>query len=144
MARGTRKIESDDVLIRTAEFIEETYGSDSWSHLFPEGDRELAPYFLRLMVKLYKNHKQGKVLHKMDACRFIPVKHAISAKKYIDLANEKGWVEFVDDDSDKRKTVVQPSEILLKIVESYVTDSAQKIRTTANDLKQAESGTRPQ
>ena len=132
MAREVRNYPDDRVLLRAAIFDEEF--SDYWLGLFDPDDRELAPYFRRLMMRLYINDKQGRELHMMDACRFIPVKHAMSAKKYIQLARKKGWIEFVDDPDDRRKTIVRPSTSLLKLVEEHVIHSAERIKSTAMAL----------
>ena len=59
---------------------------DSWFDLFDDEDRDLAPYLLRLAIRLYMAHQSGKTIHKMDACRFIPGVHAMAAKRYIHAA----------------------------------------------------------
>jgi hypothetical protein len=107
-----------------------------WESLFDEEDRKLAPYFRMLMLKLYIYHEQNKKMYKMGACRFIPVDHAASAKKYVDLAEQKGWIRFEPETRDKRKIIVEPCQSLLDMIDNYV----DKWELTAAELYSAREG----
>lgn len=132
MDAASRNFPNRRSLLRVATFDEEFV--DYWENLFDEEDRELAPYFRRVMIRLYIYHAQNKLMYKMDACRFIPVKHASSAKKYIDLAEKKGWIKFIPEIKDKRKTIVQPSDELLQLVERHLLHAVDTIGATSSDL----------
>src|SRR6266700_8059435 len=92
-------------LLRAAQFDLEY--ADYWTNLFDEADKKLAPYFRRLMIKLWEYNNRNRVMYKTAACRFIPVEHSVSSKKYIELAERKGWITFVDDSDDKRRRIVK-------------------------------------
>ena len=123
----------DRDLLRAARFDQEYI--DHWTNLFDDEDKGLAPYFRRLMVKLWEYEKRNIVVHKTAACRLIPVQHSVSAKKYIDLANERGWITFIEDRGDKRKTVVRPSAKLLEMVERHLLAAHEKIESTAAEFE---------
>jgi hypothetical protein len=130
MARAKRNDDRD--LLRAAQFDQEYL--DYWINLFDEEDKALAPHFRRLMIKLWEYEKKNLVMHKTAACRLIPVQHSVSAKKYINLVEQKGWITFVDDQKDKRKTIVRPSIKLLDLVEQHLLASAGKIKSTAAEF----------
>ncbi|HTV26728.1 MAG TPA: hypothetical protein VMF32_03015 [Xanthobacteraceae bacterium] len=130
MARARRTVDSD--LLRAAQFDQEYV--DYWTNLFDEEDKALAPHFRRLMIKLWEYEKKHLVMHKTAACRLIPFQHSVSAKKYVDIVEQKGWITFVGDPDDKRKTIVRPSEKLLLLVEQHLLASAGKIKSAAAEL----------
>lgn len=130
MARATQDDDRD--LLRAAQFDQEYL--DYWTNLFNDEDKALAPHFRRLMIKLWEYDKKRLVMHKSAACRLIPVQHADSAKKYVNLIEQKGWIDFIDDPNDKRKTIVKPSPKLLELVKKHLLVSAGKIKTTAAEL----------
>lgn len=107
-----------NALLRAAIF-DEAY-LQHWQSLFDEEDQDLARDFRLLMIKLYRYHRQNRPMYKMDACRFIPMKHSASAKKYIDRAQERGLVSFAPDPKDRRKVVVRPSAALIELVEQHL------------------------
>jgi hypothetical protein len=130
MARARQRGVRD--LLRAAQFDHEYL--DYWTNLFDDEDKALAPHFRRLMIKLWEYDKKHLVMHKSAACRLIPVQHSDSAKKYVNLVEQKGWITFVDDPKDKRKTIVKPSSKLLNLVEQHLLASAGKITSTAAEF----------
>jgi hypothetical protein len=107
-----------NALLRAAIFHESHL--QHWLNLFDEEDQDLARDFRLLMIKLYRYQRQDRPMYKMDACRFIPVKHSASAKKYIDRAEERGLISFEPDPKDKRKVLVRPSPALIELVEEHL------------------------
>ena len=107
-----------NALLRAAIF-DEAY-LQHWQSLFDEEDQDLARDFRLLMIKLYRYHRQNRPMYKMDACRFVPMKHSASAKKYIDRAEERGLIAFEPDTKDKRKVLVRPSPALIELVEQHL------------------------
>jgi hypothetical protein len=90
-----------------------------WEELFEEEDRKLALTLRRLLLKLYIYHQEGKKMYKMDAGKFMPLDHAASTRKYLDLAKTKRWLKFTKERSDQRKKVIELSQSLLTMIDHY-------------------------
>lgn len=57
---------------------------------------------------------------KSQCCRFIPLKHSNSCKKYMDEAEAKKYIEVVRDTVDKRQRLIKPGPALLAYVETEI------------------------
>src|SRR4051794_7752746 len=78
-----RNLPALGTLERLVRFDEEFV--DQWTNLFSEEHQELAWYFRKMALRLYLAHQRNKTMHKMDACRLVPLRYAASAKKYVDM-----------------------------------------------------------
>lgn len=87
--------------------------------------------FLRLALRLYAAHAQGRPPYKKtDVARFIPVEHNASAVKYLQIAENRGWIQFIPDPRDRRKIQVHPTEMLLQMTRIYLSELAKAIVAT--------------
>jgi hypothetical protein len=131
-----RNVPSLSTLERLIQFDEEFTGQ--WNNFFNAEQRELAGYLRKIALRLYLSHRYNKPLHKMDACRLIPLHHAGSARKYIDMAVSNNLVKFIQDPNDARKTIVTPTQDLIDIVEAHLLKSHEKLETLAKELFEIE------
>src|SRR5712692_3577156 len=86
-----------------------------WEQFFEPDERELAPYLRRLIAELYIAEAKNRPTFKTTALRLIPVKHTVSAQKYLTQAAQKGWLIFIPDKIDKRRIIVKQSPHLLRL-----------------------------
>ena len=90
-------------------------------------DSDFLKYVYALLFRVYELHLDGKYMTKMQACRYIPLRHAATCKKYLDIAERKGFFTFEPSPTDRRKTIVKPAPQLVQFVEETVRLSVQEM-----------------
>lgn len=103
-------------------------------------DAALMRYVYVLFLKIYELELDGRHLTKSQACRFIPLKHAVSCAKYLDEAQKAGYIRFKRDEIDRRKILVKPSQALLDFVEEEIDRSIAATVRTVRSLQASHSG----
>jgi hypothetical protein len=104
-----------------------------WDTAIESGGSDFIKYVYALLFRVYELHLEDKYMTKMQACRYIPLQHAATCKKYMDIARDKGFFEYVDSESDHRKTIVKPGPQLIDFVEERISSSAAEI----DEIRQA-------
>src|SRR5690348_17265783 len=100
---------------------------DRFWELVVETDSDFLKYVYALIFRVYEMHTEGKYMTKMQACRYIPLKHAATCKKYLDIAEERGFFQFEPSTTDARKIVVKPGPQLLQFVEESIRSSLEEM-----------------
>lgn len=95
-----------------------------WDTAIESGGSDFIKYVYALLFRVYELHLENKYMTKMQACRYIPLHHAATCKKYMDIARDKGYFEYVNSESDQRKQMVQPGPQLIEFVEERISNSA--------------------
>ena len=95
-----------------------------WDAAVENGGSEFIKYVYALLFRVYELHLEGSYMTKMQACRYIPLQHAATCKKYMDMAAEKGFFDYSTLESDQRKIIVRPGPELLNFVEERISSSA--------------------
>ena len=80
--------------------------------LFSEEDGSFFYYARALLFKVYEMDRKGKRMTKMQACRYIPSQHAGTCRKYVDIAERKGFLTLRKRPNDKRRIDVIPNDQL--------------------------------
>lgn len=104
-----------------------------WELVIETGDSDFLKYVYALMFRVYELQLDGKYMTKMQACRYIPLKHAATCKKYLDIAEQRGFFEFVDSTTDGRKKIVRPGKELLRFVEGTIQNSLNEMSEILSD-----------
>ena len=89
-------------------------------------------YVDALMRKIYVSAKEGRYLTKTQACRMIPAKNATTCIKYVEEARERGFISFVQDEKDKRRFFIHPSDELMSHVERVVSENFREVLELTN------------
>lgn len=71
-----------------------------------------------LLFKVYQAHLDGEYITKLQAYRYIPLKHSVSCSKYLDEARAQGYLDFRRDKADSRVSRVVPGPQLERYIES--------------------------
>jgi len=98
-----------------------------WELVMESGDSDFMKYVYALLFRVYEMHMEGKYMSKMQACRYIPLKHAATCKKYLDIAERNGFFKYEPSPTDGRKKIVKPGPQLLKFVEETVKSSIEEM-----------------
>src|SRR5947199_2104391 len=91
-----------------------------WEVVIDSGDSDFLKYVYALLFRVYEMHLDNKYMTKMQACRYIPLAHAATCKKYLDIAQRRGFFYFERQASDARKWIVKPGPELLRFVEDTI------------------------
>lgn len=94
-----------------------------WDLAIERGDADFLRYVYSLIFRVYEMHLQGKYMSKMQACRYIPLHHASTCKKYLELARERNYFLEVPSEFDKRKKIIKPGPALIDFVETSISES---------------------
>jgi hypothetical protein len=91
-------------------------------------------YIENLLVVIYEHHLNGKFITKSQACRFIPIGHSNTCKRYLEEAEARGYVKFVPDDRDSRRINVVPTEELIAYVTSKIENAIDEARELIGEV----------
>lgn len=112
-----------------------------WDTTIENGGSEFIRYVYALLFRVYELHSEGRYMTKMQACKYIPLQHAATCRKYMDLARDKGFFKYEGSDTDQRKVVIKPGPQLLDFVEERISASAAEIKEI-NDAGETTKPTR--
>jgi len=104
-----------------------------WELVIESGDSDFLKYVYALIFRVYELHLDRKYMTKMQACRYVPLKHAATCKKYMDIAERKGFFSFQPSSSDARKIIVKPGPQLLEFVETTIRTSLDEMSEIVAD-----------
>lgn len=103
--------ENDELIGRFLRHKDEEFASFV-EDLFSEEDGSFYYYAKALLFKVYEMDMKGKRMTKMQACRYVPSQHAGTCRKYVDIAQNKGFITLKKSAHDKRRIDVIPNEQL--------------------------------
>jgi hypothetical protein len=104
-----------------------------WDLVVESGDSDFLKYVYALIFRVYEMHLDEKYMTKTQACRYIPLKHAATCKKYLDVAERKGFFCFEPSATDARKSIVKPGAELLNFVEATIHSSLEEMSEIVAD-----------
>jgi len=81
-----------------------------------------------LLLVIYEHALKGKYISKSQACRLIPVGHMNTCKRYVEEAEQRGFVKFEIDKEDARRVSVIPTEELTAYVHSKMESAIDEAR----------------
>ena len=120
----TAKFEDDERKI-----WEETFGKD-----LLQGQRA----YQKLALRLFEYHCNSRSVFKTTAAKLLPAQHSVTALKYLDEAEKRGWVTFIPDDIDGRKIHVVPTDTFLELTRTYLRALTSLLSKRVQELKQLE------
>lgn len=83
-------------------------------------DGIISSHLYLLFHKIYEGHLESKYMNKAQASSLIPLKHAASCSKYLDIARSAGYIIFERKKDDTRNYLVKPTARLIKVMEENV------------------------
>ncbi len=83
-------------------------------------DHQIKRYLYALFFRIYYMSLDGAYMTKSQCCRFIPLRHTNSCKKYMDEAETKRYIKVEQDTVDKRRHIIKPGPALLAYVEAEI------------------------
>lgn len=101
-----------------ADFINQVIGNSV--------DYRLLIYIDRLLLNIYLLHLDGKYMSKTQACRLIPAEHIDTCKKYVAEAERLGFFRLIEDNTDKRRKNVVPTEEFIAFVRGKAVTALQE------------------
>lgn len=93
-------------------------------------------YVYRLLLKVYELNLHGRYMSKMQACRYIPLRHQAAAQSYLHEAEERGFIEMRPNPRDGRKTDIIPRKQLIEFVEEQLENAGDELRVAMAELGQ--------
>jgi len=91
-------------------------------------------YIENLLIIIYEHYLNNRFITKSQACRFIPIGHTNTCKKYLEEAQARGYIKFVADKNDSRRINVVPTEDLIAYVRTKMENSIDEARELIGDV----------
>jgi hypothetical protein len=118
MARENHRYSEDH--IRAAVAHKRLNFSEFVARIEKENDARFSYYIENLLLIIYEHYLDDKFISKSQACKFIPMAHSNTCMRYLTEAEDRGFVKFVQDERDSRRTNVVPTDQLLDHVRSKI------------------------
>ena len=91
-------------------------------------DAETWRYLPPMLFGIYRFYRQGRLATKKDAMVLLDSDHTKTARKYLELAESLGLVEIVQSKTDKRKSLLVPTDILIQAIRKDLSAVANETR----------------
>lgn len=125
--------------IRAAVAHQRSTFSDFMDRILSENSNDVRFFFHveNLLIIIYEHHLANKFISKSSACKFIPIGHSNTCKRYLQEAEDRGFIKFVRDKTDPRRENVVPTKELIAYVESKMEAAIDEARELVADVSGA-------
>jgi len=104
----------------------------SWRKHFSDELSKGLPRYQKLICRLYTSEEP---LLKMEAAALFPTNDKSSGIKYLNIAEQRGWIRFSSDQTDGRKVKVIPTYKLVQMTEAYLAELASLLVQVRDELQ---------